>query len=99
MLYKDQTIKITTSCDVWMMTKSVVSFATIVGYNDCHTPRHRIKGFGCIVEVQQSMHLPSIAKVDFVKQGSWTLRCENMDNMFLIVDRSGEHTGQESNSI
>ncbi|GFS64922.1 uncharacterized protein TNCV_1584231 [Trichonephila clavipes] len=42
MLYKDQTIKITASCDVWM-TKSIVSVATIVGYNCCHTPQHRIK--------------------------------------------------------
>ncbi|GFX33371.1 uncharacterized protein TNCV_812331 [Trichonephila clavipes] len=42
MLYKDQTIKITASCDVWMMTKSVASIDAIVGYNHCHTPRHRI---------------------------------------------------------
>ncbi|GFX84083.1 hypothetical protein TNCV_4858911 [Trichonephila clavipes] len=42
MLYKDQTIKITDSCDVWM-TKSVVNVAAIIGYNRCHTPRHRIK--------------------------------------------------------
>ncbi|GFX62863.1 hypothetical protein TNCV_3351891 [Trichonephila clavipes] len=42
MLYKDQTIKIT-SCAEWMMTKLVVSVATIVGYNRCHTLRHRIK--------------------------------------------------------
>ncbi|GFV54155.1 hypothetical protein TNCV_1027271 [Trichonephila clavipes] len=26
-----------------MMTESVVSVAAIVGYNRCHTPRHRIK--------------------------------------------------------
>ncbi|GFT30946.1 hypothetical protein TNCV_1683201 [Trichonephila clavipes] len=26
-----------------MMTKPVVSVAAIVGYNRCHTPRHRIK--------------------------------------------------------
>ncbi|GFU64261.1 hypothetical protein TNCV_3780721 [Trichonephila clavipes] len=38
---KDQTIEITASCDVWMMTKSVVSVIAIVGYNCCHTPRHR----------------------------------------------------------
>ncbi|GFU42387.1 uncharacterized protein TNCV_4555281 [Trichonephila clavipes] len=43
MLYKDQMIKITASCDVWMMTKSVVSVANFAGYNRCHTPRHRIK--------------------------------------------------------
>ncbi|GFX78027.1 uncharacterized protein TNCV_971811 [Trichonephila clavipes] len=43
MLFKDQTIEITASCDVWMMTISVVSVASIVGYNRCHTPRHTIK--------------------------------------------------------
>ncbi|PRD34972.1 UNVERIFIED_CONTAM: hypothetical protein NCL1_12936 [Trichonephila clavipes] len=43
MLYKDQMMKITASCDVWMTTKSVVSVASIVVYNRCHTPRHRIK--------------------------------------------------------
>ncbi|GFS96537.1 uncharacterized protein TNCV_3943361 [Trichonephila clavipes] len=43
MLYRDQTIKITASCDVWTMTKSVVSVAAIVDYNRCLTPRHRIK--------------------------------------------------------
>ncbi|GFU44040.1 hypothetical protein TNCV_4963521 [Trichonephila clavipes] len=36
-------IKIASSCDVWMMTKSLVSVAGIVGYNHYHTPRHRIK--------------------------------------------------------
>ncbi|GFS57754.1 uncharacterized protein TNCV_2908691 [Trichonephila clavipes] len=43
MLYKDRHIKITASCDVWMMKKSVVSAAAIVDYNRCHTPRHGIK--------------------------------------------------------
>ncbi|GFX02504.1 uncharacterized protein TNCV_727581 [Trichonephila clavipes] len=42
-LYKDQTIKITATCDVWMMTKSVVSAAAIVGYNRCHMRRDGIK--------------------------------------------------------
>ncbi|GFW78875.1 uncharacterized protein TNCV_2058961 [Trichonephila clavipes] len=41
-LFKDQTIKITASCDVWMMPKSVVNVAAIVRY-DCHTLRHNIK--------------------------------------------------------
>ncbi|GFS62971.1 uncharacterized protein TNCV_2054461 [Trichonephila clavipes] len=43
MLYKDQTILIAASCDVWMITISVVSIAAIKDYNSCHTPRHRIK--------------------------------------------------------
>ncbi|GFS53355.1 uncharacterized protein TNCV_1327121 [Trichonephila clavipes] len=43
MFYKDQTIKITVSCDVWMMTKSVVSVAVIVGYYRCRTSWLRIK--------------------------------------------------------
>ncbi|GFY23869.1 uncharacterized protein TNCV_3536631 [Trichonephila clavipes] len=42
-LHKNQTIEITASCDVWMMTKSVISVTTIVGYNYCHTPQHRTK--------------------------------------------------------
>ncbi|GFW45381.1 hypothetical protein TNCV_4734881 [Trichonephila clavipes] len=33
----------TASCEVWMMTKLVVSVAAIIGYNRCHMPRHRIK--------------------------------------------------------
>ncbi|GFV53798.1 uncharacterized protein TNCV_1592211 [Trichonephila clavipes] len=42
-LYKDQTIKITASCDVWRRTKLAVRGAAIVGYNHFHTPRHKIK--------------------------------------------------------
>ncbi|GFS85472.1 transposon Tf2-9 polyprotein [Trichonephila clavipes] len=49
-------IKITASCDVWMMTKSVVSVATIISHNRCHPPRHRIKeALNCVIGVQQSM--------------------------------------------
>ncbi|GFU73438.1 hypothetical protein TNCV_3052221 [Trichonephila clavipes] len=43
LMYNDQTIKITSSCDVWMMTKSEVRVAAILGCNHCHTPRHVIK--------------------------------------------------------
>ncbi|GFY26294.1 uncharacterized protein TNCV_24921 [Trichonephila clavipes] len=43
MLYEDQTIQITASYEVWMMTKSIVNVAAIVGYNRCPTPRHRIE--------------------------------------------------------
>ncbi|GFX51891.1 uncharacterized protein TNCV_3063091 [Trichonephila clavipes] len=43
MLYKDQMIKITASCNVWMMIKSVVSVARNAGYNHCNTLRHEIK--------------------------------------------------------
>ncbi|GFV85222.1 DUF5641 domain-containing protein [Trichonephila clavipes] len=43
MLCKDQKIKITASCDVWMMTKSVINVAATVGYNRCLRPRQRIK--------------------------------------------------------
>ncbi|GFW51734.1 uncharacterized protein TNCV_1186661 [Trichonephila clavipes] len=43
MLYNHQTVKITSSCDVWMMTKSVVSVNAIVDYSRCRTPRQRIK--------------------------------------------------------
>ncbi|GFX01206.1 transposable element Tcb1 transposase [Trichonephila clavipes] len=67
MLYKDETIKITISCNVWMMTKSVVSVAAIVGYNHCHTPRHRIKE---ALDVSLGYRSPSsfkhIAKVGLV---------------------------------
>ncbi|GFT51347.1 hypothetical protein TNCV_4954781 [Trichonephila clavipes] len=48
------------SCDVWMMTKSVVSVAAIVG--------SKIRDFGCILRVQQYMRFPHIAKVDLVQQ-------------------------------
>ncbi|GFX66482.1 uncharacterized protein TNCV_1291631 [Trichonephila clavipes] len=41
-LYKDQEIKITSSCDVWM-TELVISVATVVGYNRYHMPRNRIE--------------------------------------------------------
>ncbi|GFV93697.1 uncharacterized protein TNCV_365981 [Trichonephila clavipes] len=40
-MYEGQTIKNTASCDVSMMTKSIVSVAAIVAYNHCHTPRYR----------------------------------------------------------
>ncbi|GFT80550.1 hypothetical protein TNCV_5122581 [Trichonephila clavipes] len=43
MLYKDQAIEITVPCDMWRMTKSIVSVAAIVGRNLCHTPRYRIE--------------------------------------------------------
>ncbi|GFY20765.1 hypothetical protein TNCV_1119991 [Trichonephila clavipes] len=59
MLYEDETIKITPSCDEWMMTKSV---AAIVGYDRCRTPRQRLK------EALGYMRLPHIAKVDPVQQ-------------------------------
>ncbi|GFV59462.1 hypothetical protein TNCV_4921531 [Trichonephila clavipes] len=36
-------IKITASCDKWIMTKSVASVAAIGDYNHCHMPRQRIK--------------------------------------------------------
>ncbi|GFY07818.1 hypothetical protein TNCV_4287541 [Trichonephila clavipes] len=45
MLPKYQTIKMTTSCDVWMMTKSEVSIAAIVDCNRYHMPQHRIQRF------------------------------------------------------
>ncbi|GFU64567.1 hypothetical protein TNCV_305061 [Trichonephila clavipes] len=64
-LYKDQTIKIPASCDVWMMTKSVVRVTTIVGYNRCHTPRHRIKK-ALDVSLGYSIRLPHITKVDLM---------------------------------
>ncbi|GFW36674.1 uncharacterized protein TNCV_1956741 [Trichonephila clavipes] len=64
MLYKDQTITVTASCDLWMMTESVVSVDVIIGYNWCHTPRHRIKeALDVSLGVQKSMWLPHIAKV------------------------------------
>ncbi|GFY24437.1 calcium-activated chloride channel regulator 1 [Trichonephila clavipes] len=40
MLYKYQMIEITTSCEVWIMTKSAVSVAAILGYNRCSMPQH-----------------------------------------------------------
>ncbi|GFU87200.1 hypothetical protein TNCV_1059121 [Trichonephila clavipes] len=40
MLYKDGTIKVTASCDVWMMTKTVVSVTAIVDYNGLLSPQH-----------------------------------------------------------
>ncbi|GFY34167.1 hypothetical protein TNCV_2504701 [Trichonephila clavipes] len=53
-----------------MIIKSVVSLASIVGYNSCHAPRHRIKrGFRCVLGVQQFMRLPHISKVDLVYPG------------------------------
>ncbi|GFV76719.1 hypothetical protein TNCV_4729391 [Trichonephila clavipes] len=68
MLYEDQTIKITDSCDVGMIAKSVVSITTIVGFNRYHRPRHGIKE-----DLDVSLGytgfqrwLPHIAKVDAV---------------------------------
>ncbi|GFV91106.1 hypothetical protein TNCV_896271 [Trichonephila clavipes] len=53
------------SWDVWMMTKSVVSVATIVGYNCCHTPWHRAKeALDVSLGVQQPIRLPYMARVD-----------------------------------
>ncbi|GFU33904.1 hypothetical protein TNCV_615211 [Trichonephila clavipes] len=60
-------MEITASCDVWMMTNSIVKVADIVGYNRCHTPRHQ-RGLQCILGVQKSMWLPHITKVDLVYQ-------------------------------
>ena len=42
MFCKDQTIKITTSRELWMIIKSVVSVAAIIGYID-YWLQHRIK--------------------------------------------------------
>ncbi|GFU90285.1 uncharacterized protein TNCV_2717431 [Trichonephila clavipes] len=64
-VYKHQTIKITDSCDVWMMTKSVFRVATIVVYNHCHMPRSRrlwMNPSGTAVSIR-FLH---IAKVDLV---------------------------------
>ncbi|GFY09552.1 uncharacterized protein TNCV_4322301 [Trichonephila clavipes] len=93
-LYKDQTIKITASCDVWMMTKSVVCVATIVGYNRCHTPRHSIKkaldvslGFGSLHVASTYCQSSSGVAAGGVSRGS---RCSSMDHTFSIGVRSGE---------
>ncbi|PRD23139.1 UNVERIFIED_CONTAM: hypothetical protein NCL1_47226 [Trichonephila clavipes] len=43
MLYKDQAIEISASCDMWIMINLVVSEDAIVGYNRCHKPQHRFK--------------------------------------------------------
>ncbi|GFS50258.1 hypothetical protein TNCV_3491 [Trichonephila clavipes] len=57
-MYTDQTIKITPSCNVRMMAKSVVSVAAIVGYNHCHMPRHRIKE-ALDISLEYSSHVAS----------------------------------------
>ncbi|GFU72135.1 uncharacterized protein TNCV_3049951 [Trichonephila clavipes] len=66
MLYKGQTVQMTASCDVWMMTKSVVSVAAIVGCNRCHTPWHRIEEAFDVSLEYMFMRFPHIAKVDLV---------------------------------
>lgn len=91
--YKVKTIKITASSDVWMMTKSVLSVTAIVGYNCCHTPRHRIKktlivSFGCSNPC--GFHIfskPGVA-AGGVSQAS---RCVSIDTHFrLAIDRDNK---------
>ncbi|GFW26108.1 hypothetical protein TNCV_3396041 [Trichonephila clavipes] len=59
MLYKHQTIKVTTTCVVWMMTRLVVSVVTIVGYNHYHTSRHRANVSFVSKHNAVRFHLPS----------------------------------------
>ncbi|GFW94199.1 hypothetical protein TNCV_1979391 [Trichonephila clavipes] len=96
-------IKITAFCDKWMMTKSVVSVAAIVGYNRSHTPRHKIKEALEVSLGYSSLDAVSIYCQKLIWCSSvWLSRascCANMDYTVLIGDRSGELAGQRSNSI
>ncbi|GFT24122.1 hypothetical protein TNCV_2063731 [Trichonephila clavipes] len=83
----------TASCDVWMMVKSVVSVTVIVGYNPCHTPRHRTKEtLDVSLEYSSPCGFHILPKLSGVAAGgvSQTSRCASMDHMFSIGDRSGE---------
>ncbi|GFW08895.1 uncharacterized protein TNCV_3474491 [Trichonephila clavipes] len=78
MLYEDQTIKITASCDVWMMTKSTVRAATIVGYNRCHTPRQRIKeSFDVSMEYSSSCGFHMFSKLCW-RSGEWCIPFQSL---------------------
>ncbi|GFV96176.1 uncharacterized protein TNCV_1871361 [Trichonephila clavipes] len=101
MLYKDQTIKITASCDMWMMTKSEVSLSAIVGYNRCHTPRHRIKeALDVSLRYSTTCGFIILPKLIWFRSG-WCIpsRCASMDHTFLIGDRLEEQADQGRNSI
>ncbi|GFV03672.1 uncharacterized protein TNCV_1876201 [Trichonephila clavipes] len=63
-LYENQTIKITASYDVWMMTKSVVSVTPIVGYNHCHNLGIKSKSLWMYLWGTEVHVLKDIAKVD-----------------------------------
>ncbi|GFV98333.1 transposable element Tc3 transposase [Trichonephila clavipes] len=99
MLHKDETIQITASCDMQMMTKSEVSVVAIVDYSLCHTPRHRIKE---ALDVSLGYSSPCGFHVL-----SELIRCNSgrrilgqlCKHTFSIRDRSGEQAGEGSNSI
>ncbi|GFX93426.1 hypothetical protein TNCV_1093661 [Trichonephila clavipes] len=55
MLDNGQTITITASCDMWIMTKSVISVTTIVECIHNHTPRNRIKEV-LVVTVEENLY-------------------------------------------
>ncbi|GFU93918.1 hypothetical protein TNCV_1661411 [Trichonephila clavipes] len=73
------------------MTKSVVSVAAIVGYNRCHTLRHRIKEALDVSLWYSSLHTTST----YCQSGSGVVaggefrasRCGSMDYTFSIGDR------------
>ncbi|GFV69883.1 hypothetical protein TNCV_1982501 [Trichonephila clavipes] len=103
MLYKDQTMKITASCDVNMMTKSVVSIAAIVGYNHCHMLWYGIKdalhvSVGCSSPC--GFHI--LPKLIWCSSRGCILGqslCKHGPHVSWIGDRSGEQAEQGSNSI
>ncbi|GFT29008.1 hypothetical protein TNCV_3586591 [Trichonephila clavipes] len=97
MLYKDGTIKITASCGVCMMTKSVVSVATIVAMPAA--PRLGIESkrpwmlpWGTAIHAA-STYLQSGSGV-VVGGVSRANRCASLDHSISVGDRSGEQAGQ-----
>ncbi|GFT05043.1 hypothetical protein TNCV_530981 [Trichonephila clavipes] len=61
-----------------MTTKSIVSVATIVGFNRCHTPRHRLKDaldvsleYGCLCG------LDMLPKLIWCSSG-WCIRSQSL---------------------
>ncbi|GFX59148.1 hypothetical protein TNCV_936631 [Trichonephila clavipes] len=88
---------------MWMVIKSVVSVAAIVGYNHCYAPRHRIKE---ALDVSLSYSSPCVfrilSKLIWCSSGGCIpshSRCASMSHTLSIDDKSGEQEGQGSNSI
>ncbi|GFX67158.1 hypothetical protein TNCV_2185051 [Trichonephila clavipes] len=86
---------------MWMMTKLLISVATIVGFNRCHTNHHKIKQALDVTLGNSSpcgVHIIPICGVA-VGGVSRSSRCAIMDHTFLVSDRSEEQAGKGSNSI
>ncbi|GFW73993.1 hypothetical protein TNCV_545171 [Trichonephila clavipes] len=85
-----------------MMTKSVVSVATTVGYTHSNTPHCRIKEASNVsLRYSSSCGFHILPKLIMYKPG-WCIpgsRCASMDRTFSIGERSGEQEDQGSNSM